>query len=454
MSTSVQSKLDSKTQKAIAVSIGANYIDAKVFDWIDGAIKLNEEESKRIKDPTSGDLFTEHLVDIAKKEYARSNGKELAQIPVYVTNAAEIKADGGVILPFFKNGKLDQKIRESFSKKLYYPEESISKRLAEAALPTDMFKLSFGNDSLVNMQFAAKKFRMLDGEILYHMVAGQGSNIAAATIGANHEISPKHFVCWEPGHQLMPGIEQNLALEGNERKAFKDPVTGIAGASEPYVAGGNEDDPKTGPKATATNLMKLVVANDDTKLEAALKILNSKSGKNLSKVDLQKSKVFELYKAQNLQTRELGKLAKEGDATAQAILIFTASRIADSLADVIKKDIKAKKFEDGHKIALLTISGGLAENLTQNSPEAWAKLSSSLKENLGEARNILDDKFKIEFIKPKDKFDGTVELAEYALSQGKESSANNHKDKLSQEKGSQGFFAGIWNWIKSFFCPC
>lgn len=458
MSTVSQTAVESKTQKAIAVSIGANYIDTKVFDWIDGAVKLNAEQSKCINDPPSGELLTEHLVNIAVKENERNKGKELSQIPVYVTNAAEIKADGGVTLPFFKNIKLDPKTRESFSKELYYPEKSINKRLAEAGLPTNTFKLNFGNDTLVNMQYAAKKFKLLDGEVFYHMIAGKGSNIASATVGAGYEVSPKNIICSEPGHQLMPGIEENLALEGKERKALKDPVTGVLGAAESYIAGCNEDNPQIGPKATATNLMNLMMSKKDEKeFEAALKILNTKSGKNLSKADLQASKVFEAHKAGPLKTRLLGELAKAGDTTAQAILIFTATRMAEALAELIKKDIKENKLAKDSKISLLTMSGGLSENLHQNCPEAIAVLKSSLKSNLGELQNRLADNFKIGSVETKEGFDGTIELAEYALSQGKAHEHHagcKHDHGHSPVKKAEGFFTNIWNWIKSFFCAC
>lgn len=404
----------SETNKAVAASIGGDYIRFKVFDWLDNAARLNSKESIEIKDPEDALPFEQHLVQIAKSTDSR--------IPVYVTNAAPVEGDE-VILPFFKNPLYHGK--HDYEKEKYYPARSVAAALAQAGLDPKQIKMYYGNDMQMNLNFVIQSYasELKPGDLVYHVIGGQGLNAGSALVGDACTVTG--YQCNEPGHQEMPLVEENLLIEGPERKNKVDPVTGIKAAAEPYCAGGNVDDLSTGPTATVNHICSLSGA----KLNEALSALSNKTGIGLDAVKFQQSPLFALSKETKFTTRDIGKAATQSDPFAQAVMIFTAGRIADFMIDLIQKE---NRVNSEHPLKMISLSGGWMENLSQNCPQAWNLLETRLQDSFGK-------ELKIYFVKPEQGFDGTIELAKTSLLAGRET------------QSKPGFFKRIWNSIKKLF---
>lgn len=412
----------SRPTTAVAASIGGDYIKFKVFKYLNKIINLDPQLSVVIKNPEDAKPLEDHLHKIAKSA-------ENQRVPLYVTNAAPVEGDK-VIFPFFKNPK-NKHI--DYKNNPYYPYKAIPEMLAKAGLPTDNLITDFGNDTQMNIKFAIKNFRehLKPGDTVYHFISGQGLGGGSAKVSPNYD--SVDYLCKEPGHQAMPGLEENLLVEGPARMNRVDAVTDIKGAAEPYCAGGNDNDKDTGPKATIYNLLQLSTS-DKAKFQEALILLNKKAGTNITPEIFTASSLINLAQSNKLTTREIGNQAKAGDLLSQAILMFTADRLADFMINLIKTE---DRVSESNPLGLISYSSGFAQSLHDNHPPAWTKLQTRLTEALGPGAKLM-------LCKPEEGFDGTIELAKFALEEPK-------AEKAPLEKPKVGFFTGIWNWIKSLF---
>lgn len=381
----------------IAVKIGAHYIEAKVFNWLDGLFRLNKEikiDTHKSEDPISD--FESKLKELAEEDRAR--GVDLAKnpMPVFISNACEVNdATGEAKLPFFKDPKANKDLP-----KTYNPVNSLKKD----------YNVYIHNDGREQLGCAVLSFKdqagLEPGDTVYHFISGQGFGGVSGQLDS--ELNVVNFENNEPGHKLMPGLKKNIQIEGYERTIKKDFVTGITGAAEPYVAGGNDDDPNSGPKATFYSINNIISKYNEKAETNTLFLDLLQSTKpiisNLNYEDYEASLVKKTFDEQGkITTKDIGEAAQKGDKLAKAILVFTASRVADVMINTIKSE---DRFTNDKKPKLISYSGGLAKCFQNECPEAWLKLESKLQ------KELKSEKLKLRFIEPKENMDGTVEALE------------------------------------------
>lgn len=408
----------STSNTAVAASIGGDYIKFKVFKWLDNTIALDPQHSIEIRDPEDARPFEDHLLKLARDIEGT--------IPVFVTNAAPVATDGA-ILPFFKNPKHNGK--HDYKTEKYRPKESIPKLLAQAGLPPTRLKVDFSNDTQMNMRFAMRNFanELKPGDLVYHFIAGQGLGGGSAVVSPGYDL--QNYFCDEPGHQAMPNVEDNLVVEGETRKNRIDAVTNIKAAADPYCAGGNPKDKTTGPKATIYHLVELAKSNPQ-RFQQALTLLKTKSGVNFDSSSFEASPLVKKAQAGNVDNRDIEAMTKQGDLFANALMIFTADRIADFMVDIIKKE---NRITQENPLTMITCSGGWINGL-YNCPSAWKQIEFRLKHDFG-------DGVRLKIIKPEEGFDGTIELAKMSIKPSSD----------EQEKSKPNIISRLWTWIKSWF---
>ncbi len=415
-----------KAKTAVAATIGGDYSDFKVFRILDNVIRLDPDLSAEIKDPADAKPFEEQLIKIAR-------ATEDSNIHLYVTNAAEVDKDTAM-LPFYKNPKYQN---NDYTTNRYRPYQSIPETLARAGLDKNKYRIDFGNDTQMNMKFAVKNFRDLvqPGNTVYHFISGQGFNGASARVANDYDISD--FMCKEPGHQAMIGVDENLLIEGDLRKDRVSPVSKLKATVEPYVVGGNDADPATGPKATIYNLYNLY-NEDKAKFKSALELLSKKTGLNISTELFEASALLEPTKSTQLTSKIIGQQAQAGDALAQAVIMFTADRVADFMIHLINTENRVSK---ENPLGLISYSGGLANCFHNEYPQAWNKIETRLKEALGPGAKLM-------LCKPEAGYDGTIELAKFALDN---KPYKTPEQKAEEAQAQPNVFIRFWNWMKSLF---
>jgi hypothetical protein len=164
-------------------------------------------------------------------------------------------------------------------------------------------------------------------------------------------------------------------------------------------------------------------------LDKALALLKDKTGIAVDQASFKQSSLIELSKQAKFNTRDIDKAVESGDLFAQALMVYSATRIADFLIDTIQRE---QRVSAEHPLKMISFSGGWMRGLSKNCPQAWNKLETRLQEVFGKD-------LKLHYVKPEDGFDGTIELAKNALLQGRE----------SQDK--PGLFKRLWQSVKKLF---
>lgn len=397
------SELD-KLPQGVAVKFGADYIKGHIFSWFDNAIHL--DSSFTIRDPKSEqdlNYFEGTIIDLMGKN--REAGVKLAgrPMPVYISNASAVDDKTGLVtLPFFKNGGL----AGSNNKPHFYEAKSLSKKLSERGINPNELDLYIHNDGKEQLRCAVRQFKqeakLEAGDLVYHFISGQGFGGVSARL--DQELEVKEFSNKEPGHQEMLLAQEYESVEGSERQevidayAVQHKLRITKGCAEPYVAGGNDKNRQAGPKATIYYLRGL----NDEKLTEAIQKLSLTAFDNKERLSASDFKNSSLSQADGITTKSIGDAAQSGDVFAQAILIFTASRVADVMINTLSTE---NRFNQDQKPKLISYSGGLAKAFFQECPLAWRKLEDRLQVKFG--KQVL-----LKFIEPRRNMDGTIEALE------------------------------------------